>query len=98
MSLSIVLRRTAQLELQQASAWYEERQSGLGDDLGVEVQKVLDLIVDHPDRYPIAAGKIRQAPVSRFPYCVYYKVRADRLIVVGVVHNSRDPSIWQRRR
>jgi plasmid stabilization system protein ParE len=40
---------------------------------------------------------IREAIVRRFPYCVYFRVRHGRLIVLSVFHTSRDPSTWQSR-
>src|SRR5918911_360692 len=47
-----------------------------------------------PDRYPIVSGDVREAPVSRFPYCIYYRVKPDRAVVIGVVHTARDPAVW----
>jgi toxin ParE1/3/4 len=62
-----------------------------------EVQAALDAIADHPGRYAVASGDIREAPVNRFPYCVYYRVRAGRVVVVAIFHASRDPAVWQSR-
>jgi plasmid stabilization system protein ParE len=98
MSLPIVFRPAAQGELDDAAAWYEGRRAGLGDDFLAEVQQVLDTIANQPERYPIADGDVRQAPVSRFPYCVYYRVKPDRVVVIAVFHTSRDPAIWQGRK
>jgi plasmid stabilization system protein ParE len=97
MSLPLVFRRIAQAEFDAAAAWYEGQQPGLSDDFIAEVTQVLDIIAGQPDRYPIAAGDVREAPVSRFPYCVYYRVKPNRVVVVAVFHLSRDPSLWQGR-
>jgi plasmid stabilization system protein ParE len=78
-------------------AWYHDARAGLGDDFELEVQAVLDEASTHPNRYPIADGDVREAPVSGFPYCVYYRVRSSKLIVVAVYHQSRDPSGWRGR-
>ena len=50
-----------------------------------------------PDRFPVADGDVREAPVDGFPYCIYYRVRAGRLIVLAVYHQSRDPDGWKDR-
>src|SRR5579872_4555215 len=97
MSLPLVFRTAAQAEFDDATAWYENQAAGLGTDFANEVQNVLDTIVNQPQRYPIASGDIREAPVSRFPYCVYYRVKVDRIVVIAVFHTSRDPAIWQAR-
>lgn len=54
-------------------------------------------IANQPDLYPVAARDIREAPVRGFPYCVYYRVRAGRLVVLAVFHQSRNPTDWQSR-
>ena len=97
MSLPIVLRAAAQDEADEAARWYEGQSPGLGADFVAEVQRVLDVIAGQTDRYPIAAGDTREAPLSRYPYCVYYRVRSDRVVVTAVFHTARDPSIWQSR-
>jgi plasmid stabilization system protein ParE len=96
-SLPVVFRPAAEAEYVGAVAWYEGQQPGLGSDFEAEVQTVLDTIANHPDRYPIAHSDTREAPVRRFPYCVYYRVRPDRLVVLAVFHQSRDPADWQGR-
>ncbi len=98
MSLPLVFRSAARAEFDDAALWYESQRLGLGGDFVAEVQQVLDTIAVHPDRYPIAAGDVRETPVSRFPYCVYYRVKPDRVVVIAVFHTSRDPSVWQGRK
>ena len=97
MSLPLVFRPVAQTEFDEAAVWDEGQRAGLGSDFVTEVQQVLDTIANHPERYPIASGDVREALVSRFPYCVYYRVKPDRVVVIAVFHTSRDPSVWQGR-
>ncbi len=97
MSLPIVLRAAAQNEADEAARWYEGQRPGLGAAFVAELQRVFDVISAHPDRYPVAAGDTREAPLSRFPYCVYYRVGRNRVAVTAVFHTARDPSIWQSR-
>jgi plasmid stabilization system protein ParE len=97
MSLPLVFRAVAQAEFDDAATWYERQSPGLGADFVSEVQKVLDTISNQPQRYPLASGDVREAPVSRFPYCVYYRVKPDRIVVIAVFHTARDPAIWQAR-
>jgi len=97
MSLPLVFRPAAQAEFDAAAAWYEGQKPGLGSDFVAEVQQVLDTIANHPERYPMVFGDVREALVSRFPYCVYYRNKPDRVVVIAVFHTSRDPSVWQGR-
>lgn len=97
MSLPLVFRSAAQTEFDEAAAWYEGQKPGLGNDFVAEVQQVLGTIANHPPRYPVVLGDVREALVPRFPYCVYYRVKTDHVVVLAVFHTSRDPSIWQGR-
>jgi plasmid stabilization system protein ParE len=96
-SLPVVFRPAAEAEYLGAVAWYEAQQTGLGSDFEAEVQAALDTIANQPDRYPVVHRDTREAPVRRFPYCVYYRVRSDRLVVLAVFHQSREPADWQGR-
>ena len=41
---------------------------------------------------------IRRALLRQFPYGVYFAVDGDAVVVLTVLHTSRDPAEWQRRR
>ena len=97
MNLPIEFRRTAKAEYDDASLWYDTERTGLGSVFEAAVQAVLSIIAGQPDRYPIAERDIREADVLGFPYCVYYRVRSERIIVVAVFHQSRDPAEWKSR-
>jgi plasmid stabilization system protein ParE len=95
--LPVALRAAAQAEADEAAVWYEGKQAGLGADFLTELQRVLDTIAGQPDRYPVALGDTREAAMSRFPYCVFYRTRPGRVVVTAVFHTARDPSVWQGR-
>ena len=97
LSLPVALRPTARAEYDEAVAWYEAAQAGLGDDLEAAVEAVLQAVSTTPDRYPLAEGDVREAPVRGFPYCIYYRVRAARVVVLAIYHQSRDPAGWRSR-
>ena len=97
MSLPVSFRPLARSEYDAAAAWYDAQTPGLGPEFEAEVQAALAVIADYPERYPVADGDTREAPVGRFPYCVYYRVRPDRVVVVAVFHQSRDPAGWRGR-
>jgi toxin ParE1/3/4 len=97
MSLPVALRRAADAEFAAAAEWYEQQRPGLGADYVDAVQQALDLISSTPLLYSTVESDVREAPVRDFPYCVYYRVEPDRVVVLAVFHTSRDPAIWQAR-
>jgi toxin ParE1/3/4 len=97
MSVAVVLNAEAEADLEEAALWYEDRSAGLGVRLVSRVHEALARIGENPDLYPEVHAGIRRAPVRRFPYGVFYRRREDRVEVVGVFHDRRNPSAWKRR-
>jgi plasmid stabilization system protein ParE len=51
-----------------------------------------------PEMFARVHGNVRRVIVSRFPYAVFYKVEADWIVVLAVLHTARDPKSWPRPR
>ena len=92
----ILFRPQAEKEFEEAVAWYEGKIPGLGLEFHQSVEQILGRIVEMPDRFPAVLPGIREAPVSRFPFCVYYRTRPGFIVVLSVFHQARDPGLWQR--
>ncbi len=97
MTLKVVFRRAARAEFDGAAMWYEERQPGLGMQFTSEIDRAVDLAARHPERFPVKHGDIRSVQARRFPYSVFYRVEAHRIVVLAVFHARRDPLLWQTR-
>ena len=94
MSLPIVLRPEAQADLLAAQHWYEQQRAGLGEAFAEEM---FVRIGEMPELYAVALRGVRRGKLRRFPYVVYYRVLADRVEVIAVLHGSRNPQAWQDR-
>jgi toxin ParE1/3/4 len=88
----------ADLDVEAAFEWYEKEQPGLGLEFLDELRATYDRIADGPLRYQELRGGIRRTFLRRFPYAVYFAMDADVAVVVAVLHASREPAEWQRRR
>ena len=97
MSLPVVLLPEARTEFDEAFDWYELQRAGLGISFANGVQRVFDRISATPEMYRIVRQDVRKAGVRRFPYSVYYRIEATRIVVVAVFHGKRDPRVWQAR-
>ena len=80
-----------------AAEFYESRRRGLGEEFLAAVDAVLEDLVEHPMRHRVVRGSWRQALLPRFPYCVIYRVEADRIFVLAILHGRRDPAVWKGR-
>jgi plasmid stabilization system protein ParE len=97
MSLPIVLRPDAEADLQSARGWDEAQRAGLGDDFAAAVEQFFTRIQALPQLYATVQANVRRNKLKRFPYVVYYRVHADRLEVIAILHGSRNPQTWQDR-
>ena len=98
MNLPLEIRPAALAEFEQAIAWYETQSPGLGGLFALEIEDLMETISTHPKRFPKVLGETRQALATKFPYCIYYQVTSDLVVVLAVFHSSRDPSTWKKRK
>lgn len=97
MTLNIVFGRAAKSEFEDAAVWYDEQRFGLGEEFIFEIEQAVANAAAAPQRYPVVFGDIRRTVARRFPFSVYFRVRANKLVVVAVFQGRRNPVIWQRR-
>ncbi|MCC7370461.1 MAG: type II toxin-antitoxin system RelE/ParE family toxin [Chloroflexi bacterium] len=83
-------------EMAEAADWYDDQRLGLGDELLAAIEAVIDRIERHPFAFPRVHQETRRVEVIRFPYSVFFRVHAER-IIVAVLHGSRDPRTWRAR-
>jgi plasmid stabilization system protein ParE len=96
MNLPVILSPAADREFEEAAAWYED-EAGLGKRFVNRVQEALDRIGQMPELHAMVYRNVRRAPVSQFPYGVFYRILMDRIEVIAVFHNKRNPKRWQSR-
>jgi toxin ParE1/3/4 len=94
----IVVRAAAEFDISKAALWYHAQKPGLGDEFEAEVQATFERAAARPRQYWRLRRhpEIRQVLTWRFPYCVYYVVRPDSIIVFRVLHAARDDRQWKK--
>ena len=97
MTLELRLRPEAELDLSDAALWYEEQRQGLGRQFLDEVLAIFSTLAEAPLTYPIVHRNTRRALIHRFPFGVYYRVETTAIVVVAVMHGSRNPRRWKSR-
>lgn len=94
----LVIRPEAEADVSEAARWYEDRWNGLGTEFVEEVDRALEAIAEEPLRHPRAWAAVRRALTRRFPYAIFYLFENDVVTVLAVLHTSRRPGTWGRRR
>ena len=88
------LFKTAEDELAEAYAWYEEQKPGLGKKLYKEVNHYFELIIKNPHLFPVRyKEEIRITALKKFPYLIIYWIDESKqtVFVISVFHTSRNP-------
>ena len=86
----------ARWEVRDAAEYYEDRVEGLGVDFTHKVDEALLDICENPQRWVVLKQDIRRRLISRFPYCLLYRIENEEVVVVAVMHLSRQPGYWVR--
>ena len=97
MSLPVILRHEAEVDVQEARDQLEAVRVGLGNQVLARVREVLARIEKMPELHGKVWQDVRAARLKQFRYIVYFIVLADRVEVLAVLHGARDPSSWQSR-
>lgn len=101
--MRVRLLEEAETEAQEAARWYEERQAGLGQQFLDALTHALEIIERQPQAFSRvstndANREVRRCVLQRFPYLIFYEVRAEEALVLAVAHARRRPNYWQHRR
>ena len=97
MSLPVILRPEAEVDVQEARDQLEAVRVGLGTQVLARVREVLARIEKMPELHGKVWQDVRAARLKQFRFIVYFIVLADRVEVLAVLHGARDPSSWQSR-
>lgn len=97
MTLAVHTRPQADADLLEARTWYDAQEAGRGAAFFEAVSATVHRIAEMPLAFPLVDCQLRRALLRRFPYSVYFQVRADYILIVAIMHNSRDPRRWQSR-
>lgn len=81
----------AKEEFFEAVRYYNGQREGLGFEFAGEVKNTLLRIVGFPEAWPQLSERSRRCLVNRFPYAILYRFDKQFILVVAIMHMSRDP-------
>ena len=98
--MNLVVLPEAETEAAQAAMWYENKQTGLGNEFLDELEATFQTIESNPVGQPLLESTdppFRRTMLKRFPYLVIFTVRDEEILVVAVAHARRKPGYWKDR-
>lgn len=84
-------------EVQAAHRWYAERNDSAGAAFLRDLDNAVSRVLESPERWPRYINETRRYVFRRFPYSLVYRVAAENVQVVAVVHARRRPGYWKER-
>ena len=92
--MQLIFLALARDELAEAKRFYNRQQQGLGESFQREAQAAARLIQGRPLAWQIEVEPVRRFLFDRFPYKMLYIIRAERIVVIAVAHQHRQPDYW----
>ena len=94
--------KDAALELEEAAAWYEKEQPGLGAQLISAFEHAIQLLREvSPPLTPVGGDAGRKGAqkliLHKFPFSVIVYEKELTIVVVALAHHSRRPGYWRSR-
>ena len=93
----MTLKPAAMRDILDAAQWYEGQREGLGKRFRASLDRVFGQIEVMPEVHRIIYHSVRRALTPGFPFGVYYRVDGDEVVVLAVIHCSRDSDRWKSR-
>ncbi len=97
MTYEVRVRPEAENDIENAALWYESQLNGLGIDFLDVVSDSFDKMKRQPFAYPVVHRNTHRLLINRFPFAIFFRVEESVIVVIAVMHGSRDPSRWKER-
>lgn len=87
----------AREELDEAFAYLEQQQPGLGYRFAADVDEALVRIRKQPLAWHPLSNDLRRCHLRHFRYGVIYRIRGEQAEILAIAHDSRRPGYWRNR-
>lgn len=84
-------------EYRQATSWYSEREAKLAMQFVASVENAIKRIVENPTLWRLIDEDVRRCLTRVFPFGVLYTIEDDFILILAVMHFSREPGYWKSR-
>jgi toxin ParE1/3/4 len=93
-----VFHPEALTEYAEAVQYYTEQRVEVAQAFIDAIEDTVYRIRASPTRYVAVDEDVRRCMVRRFPYGILYAIEEDYILILAVMHCSREPGYWKIRR
>jgi toxin ParE1/3/4 len=94
----LIIKPSAELDAMDAANWYNQRLDGLGNEYLLALEAKINAIRRNPQQFTVFYKNIRRALTGRFPFGIFYIIENDVVYVLAIIHTSRSPKSWKKRK
>jgi plasmid stabilization system protein ParE len=84
-------------EYEAAIGYYGEREAGLDLRFVLAVEDAIRAILADPVHWPVFEDDVRRKLTRVFPYGILYTIEGESILLVAIMHCSREPDYWKQR-
>ncbi len=92
--MQLIFLALARNELAETKRFYNRQQQGLGESFQREAETAVRLIQERPLAWQVEIEPVWRFLFDRFPCKMLYIIRAERIVVIAVAHQHRQPDYW----
>jgi plasmid stabilization system protein ParE len=92
--MTIIVLPEAADEFEDATAYYSDKQSGLGQRFRDEVDRYIRWIAEHTEIPRLRLGGYRRVNLRVFPHYIAYVQFGQTIWILAIAHAHREPEYW----
>lgn len=91
--------KAAKEDVREAKKWYHNQLPGLEKRFAKDMKNSIERLTANPYTHAIRYNKFRIAHADIFPYSIHFFIEENtkRIVIVGIVHDSRDTTFLKHR-
>ncbi|MDZ4687123.1 MAG: type II toxin-antitoxin system RelE/ParE family toxin [Planctomycetaceae bacterium] len=97
MTLPVELSAAAVQDIREIKGHYTNIRPALGWRFVDHLERVHQSIASMPESFDPVMPNYRRAFIPKFPHIVYFRVDANRIVIVAVLHSARHSREWKQR-
>lgn len=84
-------------EYEEATSFYADRDPAVAERFIMAVENAIDRILESPLRCRVFDEDVHRCLTQIFPYGILYTIERSYVLIVAIMHCSREPGYWKRR-
>ena len=84
-------------DYQEAAHYYGCRELGLDERFVECIESAIESVCDSPKSWPLLEDDVRRRVVGVFPYSIIFIEHDNVIVIVAIMHDSREPGYWRKR-